>query len=232
MSGKVEIIRNSNPADLGIVEKGSYCEGNYPSNISVRGAEADVEYVLMRKNFGVEDTEVERLKGAGNLAFAGPEDEGEYYIIAYGQNGCERIFKDRLYISGTLTDVNVDGDRKFCDSESGYTGWLKITNPQDGVNYRILTESGSVAGNFDSVTNVAAFFRGVLAEGNYKIQAVAGNCSLDLVQTIKIERKTLPQYAELFQRFGYMVFIRQRPNTSQRGIRHLYIIISNPVIFP
>lgn len=197
MSGKVEIIRNSNPADLGIVEKGSYCEGNYPSNISVRGAEAEVEYVLMRKNFGVEDTEVERLKGAGNLAFAGPEDEGEYYIIAYGQNGCERIFKDRLYISGTLTDVNVDGDRKFCDSESGYTGWLKITNPQDGVNYRILTESGSVAGNFDSVTNVAAFFRGVLAEGNYKIQAVAGNCSLDLVQTIKIERKTLPANATI-----------------------------------
>lgn len=192
MSGRVNIIRNSSPTDLGIVERGSYCEGDYPSHISIKRAEAGVEYALMRRNFGVEDTEVERLSGSGNLSFAGPVDEGEYYIIAYGQNGCERIFKDRVYISGTLTDVAVDGNRKYCDSESGYTGLLKINNPQDGVNYRILTEAGNVVGSFDSLTNTSLFFRGVLAEGIYKVQAVAGKCSLDLVQTVKIERQTLP----------------------------------------
>lgn len=198
MSGKVNIVRNSSPANLVIREKGSYCEGSYPSKISVKGGEADVEYILMRKNFGVGDTEVARLSGPGNLTFSGPTDEGEYYIVAYGQNGCERIFKDRVYLAGTLTDVNVDGNRKYCDTESGYTGLLKITNPQDGVNYRILTSAGGVVGSFDSVTNAAAFFRGVLAEGNYKIQAVAGSCSLDLVQTVKIERQSLPANASIY----------------------------------
>lgn len=192
MPGKVNIIRNNSPRDLGILEKGSYCEGAYPSKVTVNGAESGVDYVLMRKNFGLPDTEIGRLTGPGNLVFPAPSEVGEYYVVAYGQHGCERVFEDRIRISGTLADANVDGDRKYCDSEPGYTGLLKITNPQDGATYQLLTEAGNVLGDFDSIANTMVFFRGVLPEGEYKIRAAAGSCSLELVQTVKIEKQTLP----------------------------------------
>lgn len=192
MAGRVDLMRHNSPADLGIPERGSYCDGDHPARVSVNEAQEGVEYVLMRRNFGLPDTEIGRQSGPGNLVFAAPAEVGEYYIVAYGANHCERIFHDRIRISGTLSDVNVDGDRKYCDSEAGYGGWLKITNPQDGATYQLLTEAGEVKGTFDSTDNTAAYFRGMLPEGTYKIRAIAGRCSLDLVQTVQIRKQTLP----------------------------------------
>lgn len=203
MSGTVTVQRNLLPVDLGLSEKGGYC-GDCPEQITVAPAADGIDYMLYRKNAGLADVMLETVQGTGTLKFARQCGHGEYYVIARNtETQCERIFADRVKIGVMPADVPVQGEGKYCDSQTAYTAGFHISNPQDGVDYRLFTVLDSVyVGAFDSVALSGLYYTKPLQSGTYQVIASIGTtdaCTYKLSQNLTVIKYALPDNNALLE---------------------------------
>ncbi len=165
MRDTVKIERHPLPAAVNMLDKGGYCNGGCPDKIRIARAVAGTDYVLRRIQAGVVQ-DLETISGIDTIAFGTYCEPGEYYVVSRDQvTGCERENTDRLRLSGALVDKDVTPEVFYCDSEGGYTGLLKVFNPQDGVEYKLYTERNGLAGVFDSVAADGLYLRENLPAG-------------------------------------------------------------------